>query len=57
MEKKTLTILYEDYSSIEELPDADRSLLQAAIEAMSGSYAPYSRFNVGAAVQIGRAHV
>ena len=52
MERKTLTIPYEKYMSIEELPDSDRSLLQAAIEALSGSYAPYSRFNVGAAVRL-----
>ena len=33
MEKKTLTIPYEAYGSIAELGDADRSLLEAAIEA------------------------
>lgn len=52
MEKKTLTIPYEAYGSIAELGDADRSLLEAAIEATKGSYAPYSRFNVGAAVRL-----
>lgn len=52
MERKILTIPYEEYASIGELPEADRALLQAAIEALSGSYAPYSRFNVGAAVRL-----
>ena len=52
MEKKTLTIPYEAYASIAELPEKDRALLEAAIEAVSGSYAPYSHFNVGAAVRL-----
>ena len=52
MEKKTLTIPYEEYASIEELGEADRTLLEAAVDAMKGSYAPYSHFNVGAAVRL-----
>ena len=52
MEKKTLTIPYEEYASIDELGAADRALLEAAIEALKGSYAPYSHFNVGAAVRL-----
>ena len=52
MEKKTLTIPYEEYASQKELPAADRSLLEAAIDALKGSYAPYSHFNVGAAVRL-----
>ena len=52
MEKKTLTIPYEAYASIDELGAADRALLEAAIEALKGSYAPYSHFNVGAAVRL-----
>ena len=52
MEKKTLTIPYEAYASIEELDAADRSLMEAAIDAVKGSYAPYSHFNVGAAVRL-----
>ena len=52
MEKKSLTIPYEAYASIEELDAADRSLMEAAIEALKGSYAPYSHFNVGAAVRL-----
>ena len=52
MEKKTLTIPYEEYASIAELPAADRALMEAAVEAVAGSYAPYSHFNVGAAVRL-----
>ena len=52
MEKKTLTIPYEEYASITELNAEDRALLEAAIDAVKGSYAPYSHFNVGAAVRL-----
>ena len=52
MEKKTLTISYEEYASINELNAEDRTLLEAAIDATKGSYAPYSHFNVGAAVRL-----
>lgn len=52
MEKKILTIPYEEYASIEELDAKDRALLEAAIAAVDGSYAPYSHFNVGAAVRL-----
>ena len=52
MEKKTLSIPYEEYASIDELNEQDRALLEAAIDATKGSYAPYSHFNVGAAVRL-----
>ena len=45
-----LAINYEEYSSIEEMDPKDQALVREAIEAQKGSYAPYSRFNVGAAV-------
>lgn len=38
------------YNSIEELNSEDRSLLNKAMEALQGAYAPYSMFRVGAAV-------
>lgn len=40
-----------EYASIEELQPQDRLLAEAAVEAVALSYAPYSNFNVGAAVQ------
>ena len=36
----------------DELPEADRRLIDAAREATRGSYAPYSHFHVGAAIQL-----
>ena len=53
MNTKELKISYEEFLSLDELPAADRELAQAAIKAMEGSYAPYSHFNVGAAVRLG----
>lgn len=50
MTNKELKIAYQEYNSLEELAPADRKLAEAAIEATSLSYAPYSNFNVGAAV-------
>ena len=35
--------------SLEELPDQDKELLKAACDATGRSYAPYSKFSVGAA--------
>ncbi len=52
MEKKCININYTEYSSKEELPAQERELLEKAIEATDGSYAPYSEFNVGAAVKM-----
>lgn len=50
MEKKTLTIPYVEYS-YEELDSEDRELVELARQACSTSYAPYSKFRVGAAVR------
>ncbi len=52
MTEKAFNIKYEEYSSLDELNAEDRELAQAAIEGMRGSYAPYSHFNVGAAVRM-----
>ena len=50
MKTVKLDIKYSEYSSLEEMCPADQALVREAIEAQKGSYAPYSRFNVGAAV-------
>lgn len=50
MTNKEIKIAYMEYASVEELPSQDRLLADAAIEAVALSYAPYSNFNVGAAV-------
>lgn len=52
MTNKEIKIAYMEYDSIEQLEPQDRELAQAAVEAISGSYAPYSKFNVGAAVRL-----
>lgn len=53
MTEKELNIKFREYSSIDELSKEDQELAHAAIEAMKGSYAPYSHFNVGAALRLG----
>ena len=52
MTSKELKIAYLEYERLEELAPNDKKVACAAIEAMKGSYAPYSRFNVGAAVML-----
>ena len=50
MTNKEIKIAYVEYESLDQLDPQDRKLADAAIEATSLSYAPYSNFNVGAAV-------
>ena len=52
MQNKKLEINYLEYSGLEELEPKDRELCEAAEKALRGSYAPYSKFNVGAAVRL-----
>ena len=52
MTSKEIKIAYIEYESIDQLEAQDRKLAEAAIEATEGSYAPYSGFNVGAAVRL-----
>ena len=52
MTKNVLEIEYERYESLNELSVEDRELAEAAVKAVSGAYAPYSKFNVGAAVRL-----
>ncbi len=52
MTNKEIKIAYQEYDSIDTLNAEDRELAEAAIEATKGSYAPYSNFNVGAAVRL-----
>ena len=50
MQEKDINISYKEYNSLHELPSEYRKLLEKATEATRSSYAPYSKFNVGAAV-------
>lgn len=52
MTNKEIKIAYLEYESADQLDPQDRKLAQAAIEAVGNSYAPYSHFNVGAAVML-----
>ena len=52
MTNKEIKISYMEYDSIEQMNPEDRELTQAAIDATKHSYAPYSKFNVGAAVML-----
>ena len=52
MTSKEIRIVYNEYESIDQLSPGDRELAQEAIEATKSSYAPYSHFNVGAAVRL-----
>ena len=51
MTNKEIKIAYTEYASLDELSTEDRLLAESAIEAVGTSYAPYSKFNVGAAVR------
>lgn len=52
MTEKKINITYREYGSVDEMQPEDRELVAEAIAAMAGSYAPYSHFNVGAAVRL-----
>jgi cytidine deaminase len=51
MKELTITAVLDVYK-FEELTEADRTLLQAAMDATKRSYAPYSKFSVGAAARL-----
>jgi cytidine deaminase len=50
MNEFEINIKAKHYSSITELDETERHLLEAANEATRTSYAPYSKFNVGSAI-------
>jgi cytidine deaminase len=52
MHKKDFHFTFDIYDSINELPESEGLLLQAARIATKNSYAPYSNFNVAAAAQL-----
>ena len=52
MTEKRLAIDYIEYASEQELEPQDRELAKEAVEALKGSYSPYSNFQVGAALRL-----
>ena len=50
MQQRTFTCSFEHYSSREEMTPMMQELAEASIQAMQAAYAPYSKFNVGAAL-------
>ncbi len=50
MKKQQIHIQFEVYESIKELPSQEANLMNAAIKVRDQAYAPYSEFQVGAAV-------
>lgn len=57
MKALKLTIDYSEFVSESELERNDRELVEAAREAQKTSYAPYSTFNVGAAVRLANGEI
>lgn len=49
---KELIISYQEFDSPAELEPKDRELMQRAVEATEGAYAPYSGFHVGVALRL-----
>lgn len=49
MKKRSVTVTYKEYASVDELPEQDRQLCLAAKDALKSSHSPYSKFRVGAA--------
>lgn len=52
MTEKRITIDFTEYFSPEEMEPQDRELVEAALRAREGSYSPYSKFRVGAALRL-----
>lgn len=50
MRNKEIRINFQEYDTLEELPQSDRELVEKARKAAKNAYAPYSKFNVGAAL-------
>jgi cytidine deaminase len=57
MQKRVYQIFTEEYNSVDDLPEIDRKLIAAAREAAEKAYAPYSKFNVGAAVLLANGEI
>lgn len=52
MQKKSILISFEEFSSVEELSKSDKALCLESVKAMVNSHSPYSEFRVGVAVRL-----
>lgn len=52
MQENKIIVDYKVYDSLHELLDADKILLEKAVSAAQLAYAPYSKFQVGAAIAL-----
>ena len=50
MEEKEIRFVYTEYKVLADMPDDERDLIEKAVIAGKKAYAPYSRFQVGAAL-------
>ena len=50
MQENKITATYKTYESLAELSNEDQKLINAAVDASKLAYAPYSNFQVGAAI-------
>ena len=57
MRKEQFVCPYEVYDAVEELSQQDAELMHRAHEAARNAYAPYSKFNVGAAVRMANGEI
>jgi cytidine deaminase len=57
MKKFTISAELDIFESVEELPEEVQGLMKKAVEARENSYSPYSKFKVGAAIQLGNGEV
>ena len=52
MTNHEIKIAFEEYTSLKELNTTDQNLCLEAVNAMANSHSPYSKFRVGAALQL-----
>jgi cytidine deaminase len=57
MPQQTFQFRYQEYRHLEELTEAGRELVTHAIESAKRAYAPYSSYQVGAALRLEDGHI